>query len=219
MNHIKFSIIFWLLLVFFIFVLLSFVSEAKSFDEMVDILVERGLEINSLKIKYDSNLHEWDRASRKDIEKRIYWLGYYSRNRGIYSGINVTNDEYHWKRLWKDSVAIVWQESWFVNYRSQDDGMGFGWGALHWNHCETLSNKFYRMFDYTEDKFRMITSDRLQAQYIIGNLLMMFDHYGNRGQAILGYNKGFHVGNNYMMFDYFNDVSGKINTIQKWLDK
>jgi hypothetical protein len=149
---------------------------------------EKALETHKRKMVFE------DGGIRKhEVEEIVYWLHYYSEHREVFknSRFDHTLD---YPQLWKDSLAIVWEESWFVNVRNQDNGTGFGWGALQWGTAEDNANRLFN-WDWENEKKALPYSNQLQAKYVIGHLLYLQDYYGNRRKAILGYNMGMNIHN------------------------
>lgn len=222
MNKKKLFII-WLILIF-----ISGQAYAMSYDDVEDIIfnillhkfTEFGEEINIKWVNKFNNFSLSDVAKKQDIKNRVYYLGYFSKNRKTFKN-NIFDvyevDNYNWEKLWLDSYCIVWQESWFVNYLHQDDKTGFGWGALQWSTVEWLATIYE--WDWEKDKNNLLSSsgylittkksDKIQAKYIIGYLLYLYNHYeGERGKVITGYNKGFNV-KNYHNDSYYRDIINK----------
>jgi len=136
---------------------------------------------------------EGSEVRKREVEEIVYWLHYYSKNREVFKN-NRFNHNLDYPQLWKDSLAIVWEESWFVNVRNQDHGTGFGWGALQWATAKDNAKRIFG-WDWENESVALPYSNRLQAKYVIGHLLYLHDYYGNRRQAILGYNMGMNIHN------------------------
>lgn len=129
----------------------------------------------------------------REVEEIVYWLHYYSENREAFKN-NRFDHDLEYPQLWKDALAIVWEESWFVNEPNQDNWTGFGWGALQWG---TAKDNAVRIFgwDWKNESVALPHSNRLQAKYVIGHLLYLRDYYSDRRKAILGYNMGMNIHN------------------------
>lgn len=218
-----------LILVLIILFLMNSVGRALSFEEMEDILFKRVRVINDKRIQENNRFNEWDRASDERLRDRVKYLGYYAKNRDVYKGADfeVNNIDYHWKQMWKDLIAIVWIESWFVNEKMQDDGLGFGYGALHWSTAKDMADVYG--WEYEGDSV-LLNDDKVQAKYIVGYLIWLKNYYNRkyegeysnnhlRGMAISGYNMGLWLGMDYEYTAYYNSIAGRRNTIDKWLEK
>lgn len=192
----------------------------------MDRLVILAEKINEKRVYYKENLSEWDLASENQLEDRIYWLGYYSYNREeVYKeGIKIDEIDYNWKQMWNDLFAMVWYESWFVNYKVQDEGLGFGWSAMRWDNLEWLAEEY--QWNIKKDMKKLTENgiiksneeaDKIQAKYMVGLLLWLYDYYdGSRELAITGYNKGTSLGEgDYKLDPYYIEVKGRISVIEE----
>lgn len=213
---------FFIVITWFVFLILAgFVLEAVAMNiyEIKESFVPHAKTINVRRVKFDSDLDINDLASNEQIHGRVYWILYYAKNREVYKRAKfpVENNGYRKKRLGKDGLSVAWFEGLFVNYSSQDDGTGFGWIAMQWDHVDTLIS----IYDWPSSEKRIIAdsgaSDQLQAKYLVGNLLYWYNYYGSRGKAIEGYNKGYGVSEYWEYSYYWLAVSGRINQLDKWL--
>lgn len=126
---------------------------------------------------------------RNEIDEIINWINFYSNNRNVYldADFDPYDVDYHPRDLLKDAFAIIWEESWFINEPDQDNGTGFGWAAMQWNTAKDLQS---RVYDWEEISQNKLYKHREQAKYMVGYLLWLKNHYGDRHRTILGYNKG-----------------------------
>jgi len=137
---------------------------------------------------------EGSEVKDREVEEIVFWLHYYSEHREVFENDRF-NHNLDYPQLWKDSLAIVWEESWFVNVRNQDYGTGFGWGALQWSTAEDNANRIFG-WDWENESVALPYSNRLQAKYVIGHLLYLYDYYDRqRRLTVLGYNMGMKVHN------------------------
>jgi len=193
----------------FLMLITSVFAKGLEADKIESIMIEHACELNEMKIKNDSRLTKNDLATNEQIENRVGWLKYYSKR--------LAPKGYNWKRLWKDSFAIAWQESYFVNYIEHDNNKGFGWTALHWTTCEDMADRYG--WNWQKDKDTIDVRAKLQAKYMIGYVVWLYDFYGqDRRKAITGYNQGLWLDDDFYYKNYWLSVAGRINQVDKWLE-
>ncbi|MFW5895409.1 MAG: hypothetical protein ACOCT9_01565 [archaeon] len=195
---------------------------ALTYNEMQKELEEEARIINNKKIKFNQNLSS-KRATNEELSERIKWLGHYSKERNSYDEAWYTPGKgYNSKRLWKDVFSMVWVESWFINYKSHDQGAGFGYGGMQWSTAKDMAE----VYDWDWEKEKSILKDfdhpqnnKLQAKYIVGYVYWMYEYYNqDRQKAIAGYNTGTGVEDpDYN--PYFLAVSGRIHKVDGTLNK
>lgn len=135
--------------------------------------------MNHLFVDNRGDLNSGHKITNEEIDSRLFHLFRYSMRMRT-AGVDP-------RRRFKDSVAIIMHETRFVNFRSVDDGAGFGWFSMHKTHIRTLDN----YFNFTQYNFdTILNSDKLQAKYVIANYLYLMEIYQDRFKAILGYNRG-----------------------------
>ena len=205
---------------------ISFILNASSLTinnyENNSIYLEKyAKEINGYWVNSRNYLHNSNKATGEQIKNRIDPIKYYSHNRYKFANASFNEELLSPFELKIISFAIIWQESWFVNYSSQDNDTGFGFAALQWTTAEWLAEIYN--WDWEEDKSKISPygqvmssrqGDKLQVKYMIGYLLWLYDYYDNNvGKTITGYNRGTRVNDKYYLEDYYLDVLGKIYNV------
>lgn len=166
--------------------------------------------INHLYVNNHARLSSSAKITDAQIDNRLFHLFRYSMTMES-TGIDP-------RRRFKDAVAIIVHETRFVNFRSVDDGLGFGWFSMQKTHIRTLDN--YYGFE-THDFNTILNSDKLQAKYVIANYEFLMRTYEDRFKAILGYNRGqAGVKGDLRCEEYFFEVLGLIAyydaKLRKW---
>lgn len=225
--------VYYFLIMMLMFLLLLTVTckstRALTFKGIESELIKHSKKFNKRRIKVsmqskNGELDRHDLASDKDIFKRVHWLGYFASNREIYkpAPFDPYSLGWHYKDVWKWSVSIALIEGYFVDYRSHDGGLGFGWGAMHWSTAKWLANDVYN-WNWKRDRMILEShkhnnNDKLQAKYIIGYLYWLHDYYNNdTGKAVTGYNWGTQATDSYVYSAYYLAILGRRHQIDKWL--
>lgn len=170
-----------------IIVILLFTSpvHVEAEDAFYNCLEEKFFNIAQQRATYN----DVKMPSREEIREIIKWVDFYANNRNEYLGAKFDpyDVDYHPRQLLKDAMAIIWEESWFINEQNQDDGTGFGWAAIQWGTAKDLQSRVYNWEKFKKDS---LYKHREQAKYMVGYILWLKNHYGDRHRTILGYNKG-----------------------------
>lgn len=171
-----------------------------TFEEIEKALINKATELNKIRVLNDKNVKEF--ATIEQINNRVYYLGYYAKKIG----------KYDWQEMWLDSFAIVWRESYFVNYKEHDNGRGFGWIAM----LKTTADEIMERNGIEEDP---LNNDKLQAFLLISYLNWSYTYYNDNSEmAVTGYNEGTNVSPTlYMYSDYYLGVQGRLRELYKLL--
>lgn len=168
-----------------IVLLMTFPAEIQADDAFYNHLEDKAYAIASARAQATGA----EVTSRGEIKEIIKWIDFYANNRTEFmeADFDPYDVDYEPRQLLKDAMAIIWEESWFINETSQDDGTGFGWAALQWGTAKDLQSRVYKWEKFEKNS---LYKHKEQAKYMVGYILWLKNHYSDRHRTILGYNKG-----------------------------
>jgi len=197
MNTKTYSILSLILLLLVLLFLCFQISDA---EDIFEFYHDEIIYINHLYVENASQLSADDKITSEELNDRLFYLYRYS--------MTMESTGVEPRRRFKDVIAIIVHETRFVNFKSVDFGTGFGWFSMQKDHIRTLDN-YYQFERHSFNE--ILSSDELQAKYVIANYEFLMSVYEDRFKAILGYNKG-HAGvkGEYRSEEYFLEVLGLI---------
>lgn len=180
--------------------------------EMQDKAEELALYLNEKYIFHNTKLTKGDLMTAEQAYERVYYLYHYAKE------LNHRFHKLNPVQVWLDLFAIISYETWWVNFRKTDNGLGFGYISMLWNTAEGVANSYN--WDWDIDSRYISGSAILQSRYIVGlyyNLAVRYN--GDRTRIITGYNKGNGVREEVRWENYFFLVYGRIRYFQDYYFK
>ncbi len=164
---------------------------------------EEGMRLYIIKERHTEGLYRSVRPSEEEMNSRVHLRKEFAYKQNYVCNI------VHPRRVWKDILVITAVESWFVNWKSLDNGKSFGTGSMQWSTCKWLAKNVYN-WNWNKEKRLLASSDKLQAKYQVGYYYWLLNHYdGDRHRAIIGYNKH-QVDSDRRWENYFFQVYGRL---------
>lgn len=166
-------------------------------------LVDYVAQMNRMEVSNPHNhLNITNALGEVEIQERLDYLKHYA-------------NKYELEEYYLDFVAIVIKETRFVNYKTLDDGLSFGWISMRWSTAEELANKYH--IDYTNKND--FYSNNIQAELLVLYFKESLDRFGEINKSIVSYNVGRWANfRKYKYRSYFYEVKGITNYLGEILD-
>lgn len=165
--------------------ILLFTIQVQALEGFREFAIDRFLQNNHSWVDSQSNLNEWDKATKQQATDRVDSLIYWSKE------FNHMYPDIDYERVIKDSLEIMLHETRGVNYTSRidsegnrsgvlDGGQSFGIWSMTWRTAYWIASVNGWELNNRQDEIRLMQDTHMQTKYAVWLIYWLYQYMDMR---------------------------------------